>query len=207
MRGVSPVIEQAASCARNAVATLTSSRLTRCTDWTLLRQLKPHVNDAGFALHTRIISAFFKHFQHRKIFRQDLGDEFRQSGIARNHAEMTHQCCADALVLTLIDYRKGELGLSGFGYNVACASDDCRLTAFVYHRHQRHMIDEVDVEKECDFRLGKVALHPEETAVERRGSDAFDGSEEFVSVLRPQCADFHSTAIAQRLDTRIVGCI
>ena len=69
------------------------------------------------------------------------------------------------------------------------------------------MIDEVDVQEECDFLLGKVALYPEETAIERRGSDAFDGSEEFVLIVRPQCADFHSTAIAQRLDTRIVGCI
>src|ERR1700733_1462172 len=170
MRGVSPVIEQAASCARNAVATLTSSRLTRCTDWTLLRQLKPDVNDAGFALHTRTISAFFKYFQHRKIFRQDLGDEFRQSGVARNHREMTHQSRADALFLILIDYGKGDLGLSRFDHDVASASDDCRLTALVHHRHQRHMIDEVDVQKECDFRLGKVALYPEETAIERRAA-------------------------------------
>ena len=88
------------------------------------------------------------------------------SGIARNRGEMTHQCCTDTLSLIPIDHGKSDLGLSTFDCNVASASDYRRLTAFVYHRHQGHMMDEVDVQEECDFLFGKVALYAEEAAIE-----------------------------------------
>jgi hypothetical protein len=78
--------------------------------------------------------------------------------------------------------------------------------AFLHHRDQGDMVDEVDVQEERDFLLAEVALYLEETAVERLVTDPADGCLEISPVVRSKRPDFEPTSVAQRLKCRIGGC-
>jgi hypothetical protein len=55
------------------------------------------MHDFGVACRRHRESALFEHLQHRGIFRQHLGDQCLQAGIARNHGQVPQQEEADAL--------------------------------------------------------------------------------------------------------------
>jgi hypothetical protein len=59
----------------------------------------------------------------------------------------------------LIDHDEGHLSPSRLHYNVTPATNDPRSPKFFKHCDQCDVIDEVDVQEECDFQLRETALH------------------------------------------------
>jgi len=68
--------------------------------------------------------------------------------------------------LILINYHKSDFGLSGSHDNVTSTACNHQFTAFFDHGNQRHVIDEVDIQKEGGFLIGKMPFHEKETAPE-----------------------------------------
>jgi hypothetical protein len=100
----------------------------------------------------------------------------------------------------LIDHDEGHLSPSRLHYDVPPAINDPRSPKFFKHCDQCDVIDEVDVQEECDFRLRETALHGKEPAVYGLLASAADGSKEVRPVVRSEGADFDATLIAQYLN-------
>ena len=141
-------------------------------------------------------SAFLEHFQHRGIFRQDLGNQFLQPGLTGERDEMAHQRRADTLALVLIDDAESDLGPFGLDDDVASPAHDRRSSIFVGNCDQGYMTDKIDVEEERDFRLGEVAPDREEPSVERFSAAAADGFFKSAPVVWSERADFGAATIA-----------
>jgi hypothetical protein len=113
------------------------------------------VHDPGRPTGTQAEPAFLKHLQHRSVFRQNLRNQFLETGLAGNRGEMVHQCRANTLSLVLIDHGESNLGRPWPHDNVTRAADDYWSPTFLNHCDQGDVIDEVDVQEECDFPLAK----------------------------------------------------
>src|SRR5262249_57537698 len=66
-------------------------------------QPKGDMDDLGLALDAKRVSTLFEHFQHRRVVRQDLSDQFLESGFPGNRGEMMHEHQAETFPLILID--------------------------------------------------------------------------------------------------------
>ena len=64
--------------------------------------------------------------------------------------EMAHEGRADPMPLVLVDHGEGHLGLAGLHDNIASPPPPAITgrPSSVHDRHQGHVVDEVDVEKE-----------------------------------------------------------
>ena len=118
----------------------------------------------GLAFDAKRQSTLLEHFQHRHVIRQDLGDQFLESGFPRNRSEMMHEGRAETLPLILIDHGESDLGLSRLRDDVACAARDHWHALFVDDCDQRDVIDEIDAQEIVDFDSVKLRL----TAKKRR---------------------------------------
>ena len=105
------------------------------------------------------------------------------------------------LALVLVDHGESHLGLSRLHNDVTSASGDHEPGAFFHPCNQCHVVDEVGVQEERDFRLGEAASYGKETAVKRLAAAAADGCEEVGSVVGSERADFvsRSASIAEYL--------
>jgi hypothetical protein len=168
-------------------------------------QPKSDMDDLGLAFDAKRQSTLLEHFQHRHVIRQDLGDQFLESGFPGNRGEMMHEGRAETLTLILIDYGESDLGLSRLYDNVTSAARDHAPTALVHDCDQCDVIDEVDVQEKLDFRLCKVSFYRKETTVKGLRAAAADGGDEVGPVFRSKRADFDPASMAQRLECRIVG--
>jgi hypothetical protein len=111
---------------------------------------------------------------------------------------VTHKRRADTLPLVFVDDGESHLRLSRLHDDVAGAAHDHRAGAFLHHRDQGDMVDEVDVQEERDFLLAEVALYLEETAVKRLLTGAADGCREVCPVVMSKVAASDMTARAFR---------
>src|SRR5262249_36856173 len=178
---------------------------THALDLCRLAQPKSDVDDSGLALDAKRQSALLEHFQHRHVIRQDLSDQFLESGFPGNRGEMMHEGRAETLPLILIDHGESDLGLSRLYDNVTCAARDHWRALFVDDCDQRDVIDEVDAHEIVDFRLCEATFYRKETTVKGLRAAAGDGGDEAGPVLRSKRTDFDLASIAQRLACRIVG--
>jgi len=121
-------------------------------------KLKCDLHDAKPTLSCRREPASLEYSQHRDIFRQNIRDQFIDSGLAGNRAEMPHQYRPDTLTLIRIYDGESHLCLRRLADDISRSPDDHRSPAFVHHRDQGHVVDEIDVHKRRDFRLADVAF-------------------------------------------------
>src|SRR6267154_6104489 len=122
-----------------------------------------------------IESTFLEDFQHRSVLRQDLGDQFLESGLTSDGGKMPHQRGADSLSLVFVNQGESNLRSSRLNDNVAATANDVRCSAFFCDDDQGDMVDEVDVREELEFLFGKMASYRKETTAERLGAGAADG--------------------------------
>ena len=76
-------------------------------------QPKSDVHDLGLALDANGQSALLEHSQHRDVIRQDLSNQFLESGFPGNRGEMMHEGRAETLPLILIDHGESGPALPG----------------------------------------------------------------------------------------------
>jgi hypothetical protein len=103
------------------------------------------MHNAGFSSDSRMQSALLENFQHRSVFRQDLGDECLEPGIPGDRGKMTHQHGADPLSLVFVDEGESYLSSCRLHYNVAAGTYDVWSSAFLSDDDQGDMADKVDV--------------------------------------------------------------
>jgi hypothetical protein len=120
------------------------------------------MHDLRFALDAKRQSAFLKHFQHRHVIRQDLSDQFLESGSPGNRGEMMHEGRAETLPLILIDHNESDLGLSTLYDDVTCTARDHWRAVFTNYCDQCDVIDEVDAQEIVDFRLCEATFYGKE---------------------------------------------
>src|SRR5262245_7416907 len=178
---------------------------THALDLCRLAQPKSDMDDLGLALDAKRQSALLEDFQHRHVIRQDLSDQFLESGFPGNRGEMMHEGRAETLPLILIDHGESDLGLSRLYENVTSAARDHAPTALVHDRDQCDVIDEIDAQEIVDFRLCEATFDRKETTVKGLRATAADGGDEIGAVVRSKRADFNPASITQRLACRIVG--
>jgi len=127
----------------------------------LFAQPKSDMDHLGLAFDAKRQSTLLEHFQHRHVIRQDLSDQFLESGFPGNRGEMMHEGRAETLPLILIDHGESDLGLSRPYDNVTSAAHNHAPTTFVHDCDQCDVADEVDVQEKLDFRLRKVSFLPQ----------------------------------------------
>jgi len=97
---------------------------------------------------------------------------------------MAHQNRTNTLPLVFVDHGERQLGLSRGDNDITATADDDRPAVFFPHCDQGNVIDKIDIDEERGFLLAKLALHSEETAIERFRADAADRRDEIVPVFR-----------------------
>ena len=107
----------------------------------------------------------------------------------------------------VIDHGEGYLCLPGLHDDVTTAAHDHRSRVIFQHSHRGDVVDEIDFQEGRHFRLGKVASHGEEAAIERLGTETIDGGEKAGAVVGPEGTDLQPSSIPQRLDRRKLGCV
>jgi len=112
---------------------------------------------------------------------------------------VTHQQCAEALSLIIVDHDKGDLGFSGFGDDVPSAADDDVTPVLPGKRDQGDVIGKVDIHEVGDFLLREAAFDHEEAALQRLRTGAADRRQHVILVVRPQRTDLDVTAVTQAL--------
>jgi hypothetical protein len=112
-----------------------------------LGQLNRYVHDLGLALDAEREATFLEYFQHRDVIRQDLSDEFPETGPAGNRGEMMHERCAETLPLVLIDHGESDFCRSRPHNGVTRASRDHGPAAFLNDCDQCDVVDKVDREE------------------------------------------------------------
>src|SRR5580698_9743905 len=90
----------------------------------VMGNIERHAYDASIVFGLQSKTTLLEHFQHRRIFRQNLGSQFADPGIARNQGDTPHQGPTYALSLKIVDYREGDLGCSRPHDDVTPAADD-----------------------------------------------------------------------------------
>ena len=162
-----------------------------------------YMHHTGFALRRHRQSTMLENLQHRGVFGQDLRDEFVQAALARQLPKMTHQDRSEPLSLVIVDHRKRDFGPAGLCHDVASAAYNRLPSVRFRDRHQRHVIDEVDVEEKVEFLLAEFAANGEEAAEQGLCAGAFNRRKQGIPVARPQGADFNPSTVAQCFDCRI----
>src|SRR5262245_44990433 len=143
----------------------------------------------GLALDAKGQSALLEHFQHRDVIRQDLSDQFLESGFPGNRGEMMHEGRAETLPLILIDHSESDLSLARLHDDVTGAARDHGPAAFVNDCDQCDVIDEIDIQEKPDFRLCEATFDGKETAIEGLPATATDSCDEVGPIVRPKRAD------------------
>src|SRR5262245_4279174 len=168
-------------------------------------QAKRDVHHSGLAIRTNVQPTFLKYLQHRDVVGQDLSDEFLEPIPTGNRGEMVlvHQRCTDTLPLVLVDHVEGHLSFLRVYNDVASAANYHGSAAFFHHCNQGHVVDEVNIQEECDFLLCKAALYREETVIEVLRAGTADGCGEIGPIARSERADFDPAPIARQLNRRI----
>ena len=148
-------------------------------------------------------AAILKHPEHRRVFRKHLCNKLPQPGGACDFREMTHKNRADSLALVFVDYGKRDLGLPGFGNNVAPTADDCRPTVLLDYGDQGDVIYKVDIEEERGFLLGEMPLGAEEAPIEGLSAYAADSGQHGGAIFGSERTNFHAFVAAQRFNNRM----
>jgi hypothetical protein len=118
---------------------------------------------------------------------------------------MAHQRGAEALPLEFVCHSESYLGRSGLHDDLTSAADNLSVS-FFHYCYQGNMVEEVGIQKECDFPFRKTASYTEETAVERLVTSAANRVDEAGSIVRSEGTDFNPTSIAQHFSRRKLGC-
>src|SRR5262249_37653060 len=113
----------------------------------------------------------------------------------------------DAELLMRVVDGEGNLGAARLRDDVPCAAGNQFSPAVAKNGRQRHVVDEVDIEKEVDLAFAEVAFGRKEPPVERLRAGPPDGGKHLVTVARPQRADLQRRAIAQAFASGVLGSI
>lgn len=124
-------------------------------------------------------------------------DQLAESALARNGGEMAQECRAEALSLVFVENCKTDFGLTRLHHNITPTANDGWPAILLDERHQRYMIDEIDIQIKRRFCLGKVTSHRKKSPVERLAAGATDSSNEIVPVVGSKGADVYTLAIPQ----------
>jgi hypothetical protein len=110
---------------------------------------------------------------------------------------MAQQRRADSLSLVFVENYKTDFGLARFHDNITPTANDGWTAILLDERHQRHMIDEIDIQIKRRFSLGKVTSHRKKSPVERLAAGTTDRGNEIVPVVRSKGADIYTLAVPQ----------
>jgi hypothetical protein len=97
---------------------------------------------------------------------------------------MAHQRRTDTPSLVLIEHGEGHLSFFWLHDDVASAANYHGSATLFHYCNQRHMFNEVDIQKECDFVLCEAALYSKETAKETLCAGAADGCDKIGPIVR-----------------------
>ena len=101
---------------------------------------------------------------------------------------MAHERRANAKALVSIDHRERNFSLFCTNYNIAPTACNYLLSILFHGSNQRHLRNEIDVQKESGFFLREIPFGHKESLIKRLLADLAYGSEETPPVIRPQCA-------------------
>src|SRR5262249_33119163 len=113
------------------------------------------------------------------------------------YSEVTQQSRTDTLSLIVVDDGEGDLRCSGLVSNIAAAGNDRGAISVFDLRDQRHMIGEVDVQKESAFLVGETTFGAHESAIDGLGAAAADSNP----------GVFGTSTQANERHTRSAGCM
>ena len=119
--------------------------------------------------------------------------------------EMAHQHRADPARLPGIDHHEGHLGPPGREDDISAAADDDLAAGLLGEYRQRHVVAEVDVQKERTLLVGEMALHHEEPALQRLGAGLLQRRQHVGFVIRPERSNFDRPTVARMFVGDVVG--
>lgn len=152
-------------------------------------------------------TASIEHFQHRRIFRQNLGDQPFEPGASRQACQVAQQRCADTLALELINDNEGQLRHPRLAHDIAAATNDLLLGAVFDRGNESNMADEIDIQEKGDLLWVELSFWHEETAGEGLGAEATYRGEHVGSIVRSEGANLDATPVAQPLSCGICRCL
>src|SRR5262245_44174738 len=168
-------------------------------------QRESNVYDAGLAARRHGKAAPFEYLEHRGILRQDFREELLDPRRARDGDEVAQQARGDAQALMRIVHGERDLGAVGRRNDITPAARNDLPSRVLQLRHQRDVLDEVDIEIESDLLFREAGSCAEEAAIDRFRTGPSEGRGNCIPVAMSLRADFHASAVAQRLGGGVLG--